>query len=1194
MLLLAALACDVAGAQNAQISLTEQQQAWVRAHPKIRVGVYNNEWPPFETVRNGRPEGLAPETLQAAADSLGLTLEPKVYRNWNEVLEAACSGEIDVVMDLVLTSERTHCMVFTRAYASAPLGIASRRKDGRAEATPDLAGLRIAIERDHVTGMRVRERYPDSLYVETGSSSEALALVSSGDADFYVGNAYVIQRFASEPEFANLELLQPADLGPTSLHFGVPNAKQPLVEALDAALAVLPDASLSALRVKWLDPLEWSKAAGLRFSIQEREALARPVRLGVMKSWMPIAFIDGHGEPSGIAGEYLERFVQAGARNLKVVAFDRWQDMRQALSDGRLDAAIAVSDSAQDLRYGRHVSEPFLTVSNVVVTSIASPRVIDLRDLNGRRVALSDPDRIGPLLLAQAPQAKIVRAADTSGALRMVNDARADASIGNLAVIDRILRDTYAGRLQIAAPAGIDDRLVLSAGRDQASLVTAFDQMLTAMPAREHEAIRGDWLAIDFRPAIDWRQVLLWGAPVALVLLTAGIVHAGGHVRLRREVVQRRLAEDRLARVTRRLPAVVYQLHRSSDGTYSFPFIAGDFYSLFGVDLEDALNDERLAFERIHPDDRERINAEAGHAATTGGGLSFQFRTLSPGGWRWVYSKGEPMESQEAGVDWIGYWVDVTDAHEQSEALSAAKAEAERAGQVKADFLATMSHEIRTPMAGIVGMLEVLSHTRLNEEQTAILATMERSAAMLRQLLDDTLDFSKIEANALTLALRSVDLRELASATIEMFAGGAASKGLLLSTEIGPHLASRHLADEIRVKQILFNLVGNAIKFTAQGIVKVAITVDASEAAAQRIRICVSDTGIGISQEQMQRIFDPFTQAEPSITRQYGGTGLGLSISRRLASLMGGELTLDSEQGKGTSATFSLSLPLSDVGGEEECAVEPLHRSAVVSIDPPGDGGRWKVLVAEDHETNRELMRWRMQQLHLDFLIVEDGAQAMSALQNDCFDLIVTDCQMPVLDGYTLARRVREGEGDGERMAIVAITASTLTNEADRAAKAGIDELLAKPVSLDALRASIERWLPRKKRAERKLQATTGQALRDRNSEQVADFGLLSVEQLQEVFGPSGLALSMLTSFRRLCLDDIDALERAVEGLDTESCEQLLHRIGGGLGSIMAESGALELRIIHAAILRDGVASHLVSLNELLQRLKAAIGALPA
>jgi len=694
-----------------------------------------------------------------------------------------------------------------------------------------------------------------------------------------------------------------------------------------------------------------------------------------------------------------------GAHLVQVPAHD-WFEGREQVRRGEVDAVMGIPNDSAYLGPDWVFSQPFITVPNVIVVGSDSPAVLGLDDLDGRSILLSDPDRLRGYVLQRAPNARIVPARSAEQALARLADGDADAYVGNLAMVARLVRERYPAQLHVTAPAGFNDALSLAVRREYAPLATTFDRVLVGMTPREHEAIRSDWLAAEYRNELDWRSIARWAVPLALVLLTAILVHGWGHWRLRREVAMRRSLEQRLAEVTDNLPATVYQARRDSRGRFSFPYIAGDMEALFGLTVADAMADESRVMAQIDPQDRQRVRHALEQASRDFAPLDMEFRTSPHGDVRWVRSRALPYAIDDGAMLWSGYWVDVTEARAQADALAVAKAAAERAAAAKADFLATMSHEIRTPMSGVLGMVEVLSHTPLDGEQRRIIAVIEDSAQMLRHILDDILDYSRIEAGGLRLELQPVGLRGLLDNVRQLLSPQASVKGLALQLQVDPAVAPMHLGDGMRLRQIVFNLLSNAIKFTEQGRVSMALAVVREEDGAQWLRLAVTDSGIGISDEQRERLFKPFAQADAAISRQYGGTGLGLSICQRLVALMGGQLDLSSVPGEGTEVVVQLPLPVVP-------AAEP--SDAVTGNDPAADAlpetlRRRRILVVEDHPTNQALMRWRLQQLGLTHEVAVHGQAALDLLEDAAFDLVITDCRMPVLDGYAMTRRQRERE----------------------------------------------------------------------------------------------------------------------------------------------------------------------------------------
>ena len=1020
-----------------------------------------------------------------------------------------------------------------------------RPDDLRASDMPDLEGLRVVIEQDFLTGPQVRARFPRARQLVANDTLSALQMVIDDKADVYIGNAFVATELIASRRLQGVALLRPSDLPPERLHFGIPNSKQPLAEALDLALAATSQAQRDALAQRWLSPPHWSASAQLALSQAEKRVLEQPLMIGFAPNAAPLSFTGEDGRPSGLASEYLQRLMQAGA-NLKVENSHDWYEVREKARRGELQAVMGIPVDSRYLGPDWVFSQPFISVPNVIVVRSDGESLLGLADLQGKRVLLSDPERVRGYVQQQAPQARIIAARSAEQALQRLLEGEADAYVGNLAVVDHLLRSRFPGRMQVAAPAGFNDQLALAVDRRHAALATTFDRLLLQMTPRKREALRSAWLAVEYRNGVDWSNLLRWGVPVLMVLLTALLVHGVGHWRLRREVAGRRQLEQRLAEVTDNLPAVVYQARRDADGTLSFPFIAGDLPALFGITRQQAEQDARVLLERVEQEDRARILHSIEQAAHQFAPLILEFRLRSDGeGVRWVRSQAHPYAAEEGAVIWSGYWVDVSEARMQADALAAAKADAEQAAEAKSRFLATMSHEIRTPMSGVLGMLEVLAHSPLDSEQQRILGVIEDSAQMLRQILDDILDYSRLEAGALRLEPVPQPLRPLLESVCRLMSAQASARGLELHVQIDPQLAAAHEVDGVRLRQIVFNLLSNAIKFTARGEVRLQLEVlgPTADDGSQPLCLSVTDTGIGIAPEQLQHLFAPFTQAGAYIQRDHGGTGLGLSICQRLVQMMGGELELHSTLGEGTRAEVRLALV--EAGrGDVEALVAEQEQAALL---PPALREA-RVLVIEDHPTNQAMMAWRLQQLGVPHVLLGDGQQALDRLSSEAFDLVITDCRMPVLDGFGFTRLLREREGrTGQpRLTVLALTASVLDDDARRCREAGMDEVLAKPLSLATLRTALLRWLPQ----------AQGQSFDAPVQETVADDAevLPDLATLQQRYGSRAVAEQLRDSLLQASESDLAAVQRAVRAGDRATAALHLHRQAGGLGAIGASA----------------------------------------
>lgn len=436
------------------------------------------------------------------------------------------------------------------------------------------------------------------------------------------------------------------------------------------------------------------------------------------------------------------------------------------------------------------------------------------------------------------------------------------------------------------------------------------------------------------------------------------------------------------------------------------------------------------------------------------------FRTRTPFtvgrtafGGRLICDEGHPL----ADGGWILTAHDVTTVEQRARELEriaadlrCAKAEADAANSAKSNFLATMSHEIRTPLNGVLGMVQAMGMDRLSARQQDRLDVIRESGENLLAILNDILDLSKIEAGKLELEEVAFDLGRLMQGAQSGFTAIANKKGLSFALTIAPDAVGVYQGDPTRVRQILYNLIANALKFTERGEVR----VDASR-QEEALRICVSDTGIGIPEDRLAALFDKFTQVDASTTRRYGGTGLGLAITRDLVALMGGELSVASKSGIGSRFTVSLPLQrLSDVA-----AAAPASEDARLV---PACASGLRVLAAEDNRVNQLVLKTLLHQLGVDLRVVDDGVEAIEAWEHDVWDLILMDVQMPRMDGPTATRRLREREIEigRPRTPIIALTANVMSYQVAEYRNAGMDACVAKPLQfaelLEAMQAVLQ------------------------------------------------------------------------------------------------------------------------------------------
>lgn len=483
-------------------------------------------------------------------------------------------------------------------------------------------------------------------------------------------------------------------------------------------------------------------------------------------------------------------------------------------------------------------------------------------------------------------------------------------------------------------------------------------------------------------------------------------------------------------------------------------------------------------------------------------------------------------------------------AERERDIAEAARAEAEAANRAKSTFLAAMSHEIRTPMNGVLGMMEVLERSPLAPAQARNVAVMRDSAQALLRIIDDILDFSKIEAGRMDIEALPFNLSELVAGAVETMMPQARRKRLALFADPPGAGPDRVVGDPVRVRQILFNLIGNAIKFTDRGFVRISADSRTEDDGTVQVSLTVTDSGIGIDRTAQARLFEPFAQADGSTTRRFGGTGLGLSIVRRLAQLMNGEVTVESAPGEGSRFTVSLRLAAAGPAASPAEAVE--RRPAAASMPRPDTA---QLLVADDHPVNLEVLLRQLELLGLAADIAVNGAAALALWRERRYPVVLLDLHMPALDGFDLARAIRHEEAERAlpRSGLIAVTADALKGEDMRCFAAGLDGFLSKPVSLEALARALGRWVPDLAPVMAPAEAASG--------------ALFDPQALRGLFGDNPVRLAALVQdFADSAARDIAAMRAAP---DARLLAASAHRLKGaarvaGAGLLAERAGCAE------------------------------------
>ena len=537
-----------------------------------------------------------------------------------------------------------------------------------------------------------------------------------------------------------------------------------------------------------------------------------------------------------------------------------------------------------------------------------------------------------------------------------------------------------------------------------------------------------------------------------------------GHVGLTLDITERKQVEQALYASEEKFRELAENIREvfwiMSPTTNETIYVSPAYEEVWGRTCESLYRNPMSFTHAMHPDDLEE--AHLWFARQIAGELiDSEYRIRTPDGQeKWIRDRAFPIRDQAGQlIRVVGIAEEITERKRYQEELIQARRGAEAANQSKSRFVANMSHEIRTPMNGVLGMVQLLLETDLTAEQRRYATVAHSSGRTLLTLIDDILDLSKIEARKIVFENLNFDLRGTVQDVIDLLRVQASEKGLSIRSRLSPEIPARLRGDAHRLRQVLTNLCSNAIKFTERGGVTLSGVLESRSESAATVRFTISDTGIGIGPDQIARLFRPFTQADASTTRKYGGTGLGLAICKQLVEMMGGTIGVDSHEGHGSSFWFTAVLELAPaLAVEERGQAADAGFGARRRTTPQERTAR--ILVAEDNPVNREVALAFLGKLGYKCSAVRNGVEAIEAVKGGDFDLVLMDCEMPVMDGFDATRRIRESIHAG--IPIIALTANAMQADRDRCLREGMTDYLAKPVDLEKLEEVLDKWLPLK------------------------------------------------------------------------------------------------------------------------------------
>jgi len=765
------------------------------------------------------------------------------------------------------------------------------------------------------------------------------------------------------------------------------------------------------------------------------------IRVANDPNWAPLEFIDANGVPRGVSRDYLDRLEETLRVRFESVKDLTWQQAVEKVKKRELDMFSAVRPTPERQHFvnftDEYTSHPIMIFARDDVAYIG-----DFAQLNGRRVAGVESYAIYELLESQHPEVELVTAPSIENALRLLAKGEVDAFVGNITTTTYYLKKMGLSQIKVVGETPYRHSLTMAVRKDWTLLISILDKALKAIPQDEHNAIQQRWMPATFEYKADYNW--LWKPLVAVLLIF--IVISYWNRRLVQEVVARKKTElelnaqrQQLDDVYRVSPNGLWDWNMRTDECFCSPA----YFEILGFGAQDFQGNDvnTLWLDLVHPDDKAEIRALHKDSVTSDEAFSIEYRLrCKDGRYKWILDKGQVVERSAKGdpVRMIGSYVDIDVFKQLENQLREAKEGAEAASLAKSLFLANMSHELRTPLNAVLGFSALMTHDEfMSSAQKDNLHIINSSGQHLLGLINGVLDMSKIEAGHATLNAETTDLHRLLQDVESMMKERALSKGLNFAQKLQSSTPQFVKIDGGKVKQILINMLGNAIKFTEKGSVVLAAQAKQLEPDQWKLCMTVRDTGVGVPEAKLRTIFEPFIQLEESAYAR-NGTGLGLAISNQFAELMGGELNVESEVGKGSLFTLEITVTAdatmveSDVG-EQQTII------ALAAGEP-----EWRVLIIEDQTSNRFLLRRQLERIGFNVHEAHNGQEGVDAFSTYQPHLIWMDMGMPVMDGYEATRRIRALPG-GEAVKILALTASAFQEEVADILAVGCDAVHYKP-----------------------------------------------------------------------------------------------------------------------------------------------------
>lgn len=984
------------------LTLSSTQWRWLRKHHHLTIATWTPNVPPY-FMNAGRHDytGITADYLGLLAANLNITLEIQQYADREAAFQAVESGEADLI---AWAGDEAHHAGFllSKPYT---MNTPAEVVNFSAHPVPQEA-VRLAIDPAYSGSQAIMRRWPQTQLIPFISARHALEALAFHQIDIFIGDATATQYLINESNLSDLNIRRLRHNESMGFSFAARPDNEQLIAIINQVLAAIPANINEDIIRRWnggFMPILHDRHLYFT-SLEQKWIEDNPeIRVSVLRDSAPLSIYDSKKNLHGVTADILKAIGLRTGLRFVIQPYDNIEEMVAAVKNGHSDIVASLNlDSASQANL--LTTRSWLFNSWVMVErhpSLSLPATQRVMMLKGDNVDFSAEPSLQKMRLLYA---------DTlPEGLEAVAKGKADVMILPLINANFYVSRLYADKLRIIKSLESDPaRFTLAVSASNYPLATILDKALLNIAPEDLQLTVRKWHSNTNLPAGSQEalkttpnQTVFWSAIAAAGALLVLLMVLLWRYRQRRLPIQQHLLDA--------IPV-----------------------PLFMTDLNGLLTCANSAFAEALDIDINAHRGDAVQALMARGGL-YEEGALKEGVTLWQTL----LQNNALGYGYVGGWQDMREHQQILKQLRQAKHSAEKASRVKTTFLASISHELRTPLSAIIGILELLLRRKqLNASDRDSLHIAYDTAESLLMLVGDIIDVARIETERLVLRPERASIRPLLESIVTMMDGLARQKSLCFSCEIDADINGDVLVDPVRFKQILINILGNAVKFTTQGRVVFQALLEKEEASALNLLLIVQDSGPGIDTEKQARLFKPFEQGEHSHIQQ--GSGLGLYICRTLIIMMAGELTLDSQPGMGTEVTVRLRLP--------RMSPQPMPTMSPAPQASPAAARR--ILVVDDHGASRHVLIQQLHYLGHEAIGAANGQQALSLLAVQQPDVVITDCNMPGMDGFTLARAIRR---DYPELIIWGATANKQQSVREACLNAGMNDCLFKPMPLQTL-----------------------------------------------------------------------------------------------------------------------------------------------